>query len=119
MPDVILLTPAQARALRALADLCDAPHGTDQVPWGYAVPREVAYALWPNSEGWEKVSRRGSTPAGGARGATMPMKAATLLWRLHGLGLAQNEYRRSRPWTVTDKGRAWLSSHPAQGQYPA
>jgi len=103
------LTPPQERALIALRDLCDAPHGTAQVPWGYASPRDVAQVMWPDSEGWEHRSRRGATPAGGAMGATMPMKAATVLWRLHTARLAWHDSLRSRPWSITPAGRAYLA----------
>lgn len=44
--------------------------------------RAIARILWPDSEGWKKVSRRHSTPAGGAMGATMPMKGAKAAWNL-------------------------------------
>jgi hypothetical protein len=49
--------------------------------------RAVARALWPDSPAWNKRTRRGATHAGGALGATMPMKAGALLWRMRSLGL--------------------------------
>lgn len=58
--------------------------------YGWA-PGVLARQLWPDSKGWQKRSRRGSTPAGGALGATMPMKAASMLWRMRGLGLVYEE----------------------------
>lgn len=58
-------------------------------------PRELARLMWPDSVGWAKRSRRGSTHAGGALGATMPMKGAVLLHRLLRLRLVyHNEYDR-------------------------
>lgn len=92
MPD---LTAPQRRALEAL--VAQTP---DDRP---TYPREVAMALWPDSPGWSKISRRGSTPAGGALGATMPMKAAALLWRLQRLGLATVE--GDNQWRPTRAGR--------------
>jgi len=92
------LTDAQMRALRALDDLERARALTH--------PRDVARALWPDSPGWEQRARRGSTAAGGALGATMPMKAATVLWRLHARGCAQETSGR---WRVTALGRAVLA----------
>lgn len=88
------VTPAQLRALRVLA--------TGE----HMAPRAVALALWPDSIGWKKISRRGSTPAGGALGATMPMKAAQLLWRLrdHGFAWQDENYR----WSATGSGLRYL-----------
>lgn len=109
------LTKPQARMLRVLADEADAADALvaekgDSLYAGrrYMAPREVAKALWPDSPGWGKRSHRGSTPAGGAMGATMPMKAATLLWRLC------PHYTRQRAghgacWTITDAGRRALA----------
>lgn len=94
------LTGPQARALVALRDLQDARQSTN--------PRSVARVLWPDSPGWDKVSRRGSTPAGGALGATMPMKAAQILWRLREHGMADLPYDSNR-WSITEKGRAYLA----------
>lgn len=89
------LTMPQRRCLEILRDAGDRP----------IAPRDVAMQMWPDSKGWNKVSRRGSTPAGGARGATMPMKAATLLWRLQGMGYAGlDDYR----WHITERGRRAL-----------
>lgn len=110
------LTKPQAKMLRILADEADAADAMvaekgDSLYGGrrYMAPREVARAMWPDSPGWDKVSRRGSTPAGGARGATMPMKAATLLHRLW------PHYTHQRPgygacWTITSKGREALAA---------
>ena len=100
----VSLTEPQRRTLAALIDLADEPQGTARIPWGYARPREIAKRLWPDSPGWTRRSDRGATDAGGALGATMPMKAATLLWRLHRLGLADHDYTRN-VWEPTSKGR--------------
>lgn len=103
------MTPPQLRALRALAAICDSPLGTAQIPSGYATPTDVAWGLWPESKAWGRRTNRGSTPAGGAVGATMPMNAATLLWRLCRLGYAVKYDRR---WSVTPAGRRALSENP-------
>ncbi len=116
------LTVPQANALRALAEANNScRHGTachdgvhgSHCPQGGgnpsgAAPRQIARMLWPDSIGWRKVSNRGSTPAGGAMGATMPMKAATVLWRLHGYGLAWHDMT-SYDWYVTDRGKRVLA----------
>ena len=58
-------------------------------------PREFAMAMWPTSVGWTKRTRKFGGRDPGAMGGTMPMKGATLLWRLHDLRLARR----------TDNGR--------------
>lgn len=106
------LTKPQLRALAALRDISDAPRGPGLSAPGKAVPRQVALALWPDSLGWKRVSRRRTTgrgEAGGALGATMPMKAATLLWRLKAAGMAWAE-RDSNAWTITQRGRDLLDT---------
>lgn len=70
------LTPAR---LRALAILRDHPGVT---------AGEFALLMWPDSKGHRKVSRRSSTPAGGAMGAGIKMSAGVFLWRLVRSGLA-------------------------------
>lgn len=103
------LTGPQMRALQALADLSDEPHGTAGIAWGYSTPKAVAKRLWPDSPGWGKVSsRRSNRVKTGAYGATMPMKAATLLWRLSARGCAECAFD-SNKWTVTDRGRGVLA----------
>lgn len=103
---MVTLTKPQALMLAVLREACD-QRRPDGRAFEYAAPRQLAKMRWPDSPGWRKVSSRGSTPAGGAMGATMPMKAATVLWRLQGKGLALCEdYNR---WTITDKGRRWLT----------
>lgn len=101
------MTAPQRRALEALVALSDKPWGTAQRPHGWATPSAVAQFLWPDSEGWTKASRRGSTPAGGALGATMPMKAAKLLWRLFDLHYAYRESDGNQ-WYPTSEGRRAL-----------
>jgi hypothetical protein len=70
----------------------------------------LAEALWPDSPGWDRRSRRMATPAGGALGATMPMKAASLLWRLHRKGYAALapagfwESHNTNRWEITASG---------------
>lgn len=86
------LTPPQRRCLEIL------------VKRKRVVPWEMAMEMWPDSPGWNRRSRRSSTPAGGALGATMPMKAATLLWRLHRKGLANLEGHNR--WSPTRSGEA-------------
>jgi hypothetical protein len=102
---VTALTYPQARAL---AVLYNRTHNG-----GVVYPRELAEALWPDSRGWDRRSRRMATPAGGALGATMPMKAATLLWRLHRRGYAQlagtrfhGERLNTNRWEITASGIA-------------
>jgi hypothetical protein len=92
------MTGPQVRALLALQTACAASAS------GLVSPREIAHALWPNSPGWAKRSWRKGSNNGGALGATMPMKAATLLWRLWKRRLAAPD-RRGR-WRLTDSGGA-------------
>lgn len=93
MPEPI--TEPQYRALKVLVDF--------QFEHGHTPsPRQVAKRLWPDSKAWrERTRMRGER--NGAVGGTMPMKAATILWRLHHKGLAYmlDEYT----WTATPKGR--------------
>lgn len=111
MGDVNLTRP-QALMLAALAKACT----KDGQPLARkASPRELARARWPDSPGWQRVSNRRSTPAGGALGATMPMKAATVLWRLHTHGLADRvgaSYDHlANLWQPTRSGLRWLADH--------
>lgn len=99
------LTKPQRLMLEALRDACDQKRPDGQ-PVGYGTPRQLAYIRWPDSPGWRKRSNRGSTPAGGALGATMPMKAATVLWKLQRHGLAWTDY--DSRWEITSKGRNYL-----------
>lgn len=99
-------TPAQRAMLEALREACDRPIGTAQRPAGWAAPRELAMRRWPDSPGWKKRTRKfgGHT---GAVGGTMPMKAATVLWRLLDRGLASKGDHNE--WSITDKGRRVLA----------
>jgi len=97
------LTAPQHRCLQALADL------TVERPT--VRPRAVAKALWPDSPAWERRTRgRRTGTINGAVGGTMPMKAATLLWRLEERGLACED---DRAWRVTDRGRRVLAGTDA------
>lgn len=72
-------------------------------------PRDVALALWPDSEAWTKRTRgRRTGTISGAVGGTMPMKAARLLWALHARGLAEED-RDSRQWHITVLGEKVLA----------
>lgn len=99
-------TAAQRAMLEVLREACDMPIGTAQRPAGWAAPRQLAKMRWPDSVGWTKTTRKygGHT---GAVGGTMPMKAATVLWRLHSRGLAWCEDHNR--WSITEKGRRVLA----------
>lgn len=77
------LTAAQRRAYDALREVQPVS------------PREFARALYPDSPGWNRVTRKfgGNT---GAMGGTMPMIGARMLWKLRDLGLAYPEGSRWR-----------------------
>lgn len=109
MTDVKLTGP-QTNALRVLRDLCDQPMGTAGRPHGYTTPRPVARKLWPDSVGWTKRTRMYGTNRNGAVGGTMPMKAATLLWKLwpHFASCEDNR------WSITDAGRRYLDQHDGE-----
>lgn len=96
------LTEPQLRALIVLVS---------QVPSGGrgTTPRTVARELWPDSKAWGRRTNRGSTPAGGAMGATMPMKGARMLHGLRKLGYAsQGEYGT---WSPTKAGREAVAAN--------
>lgn len=100
MAELPVLTAAQERALRALA------------PHDYLTPAALARILWPDSPAWDRTTR--SRPGfNGAKGGTMPMNAARLLWRLRGMGLAYIE--GNARWSITEAGRGALSS-PDSGE---
>lgn len=107
-PEVKPLTVPQMNALRVL---CEAEtydwHGVTRTRARY--PMEVARILWPDSRGWKVRSNRGSTAAGGALGATMPMKAAVLLWRLERRGCARHDQHNQ--WFATSLGRDVLAGN--------
>lgn len=97
------LTEPQYLMLEALRDACDhvTPSGHRI---GYATPRQLAQIRWPDSPAWDKrTNMRGGK--NGAVGGTMPMKAASVLWRLF------PQYalvRDANQWSITDEGRAYL-----------
>ena len=94
------LTEPQMACLRALADL-------ERSQTRAVRPRDVAMALWPDSEGWDKRSSRGSNRVKqGALGATMPMKAAALLSRLQERGCAMSE---DGDWMLSGRGQRVLA----------
>lgn len=96
------LTEPQQRALRVLSELA----GTDRS----TTPRDVALALWPDSEAWTKRTRgRRTGTIAGAVGGTMPMKAARVLWALNERGLADKEDRDSNLWFLTPLGEQVLA----------
>lgn len=103
------LTWPQCNALRALRDACDQLQGTAQVPAEYATPAQIARMLWPDSDGWKRASNRGATTAGGAMGATMPMKAAVVLRRLRELRCAEIHPVGRNRWSITQGGRRALT----------
>lgn len=93
------LTAPQARALDVLGQQEGRPIS----------PRDVARALWPDSEAWTKRTRgRRTGTISGAVGGTMPMKAAQLLWALHARGLAAED-RESHQWHITVLGEQVLA----------
>lgn len=92
------LTAPQRRALEILGAVDNKVRGMSAA--------EVARNMWPDSPAWRIRTRRGSTPAGGALGATMPMKAGSLLGRLRDRRLAYCD--RSGWWHITSEGRAAL-----------
>jgi hypothetical protein len=102
------LTQPQRRLLRILEDHDE--HQAMAGRGGSMSAREVARAMWPDSPGWERRSRRRATPASGALGATMPMKAGTMLWRLGERGLVAGErHMGSSVWWITAEGRNALA----------
>ena len=88
------VTEPQLRVLRILAD-----EGT---PRGGLSAFEVARFMWPDSDGWKKQPRRHDGRAGGL-GATMPMKAGTILNRLWTRELVG---KGAYVWSITDAGRS-------------
>lgn len=101
------LTEPQALMLAALRDATEGGRT--------ASPRELARLRWPDSIGWTKRTRKFGTNDPGAVGGTMPMKAATVLWRLAERGLAERvgaSYDSlANRWQVTPKGREWLEAN--------
>lgn len=116
MTEAVTLTKPQALMLAALAQACE----KDGNPYGdKAAPRQLAMMRWPDSPAWGKRTRKYGTNDPGAVGGTMPMKAATVLWRLHGKGLAARVGALYDPlanlWQPTAAGLRWLAEHPQEG----
>lgn len=96
-----ILTPPQRRALVALVEASEPRGGAAR---RHPInPRHIARMLWPDSSGWAATPYRRDGRAGG-KGATMPMKAAQLLWRLRDAGLAERPNWESNGWVPTIKG---------------
>lgn len=96
------LTAPQRRALELLAGLTDTKAAVS--------PKDLAMALWPDSEAWTKRNRgRRTGTISGAVGGTMPMKGARLLWALHARGLAMKEDGDRNLWFVSALGRQVLA----------
>lgn len=100
-----MLTAPQARMLRILADV-----QPDDRPMA---PREVAHKMWPDSPAWEKRTRRYGANRNGALGGTMPMKAATMLWRLKERGLVWDigTHHGTAHWAINEAGKIALNDH--------
>lgn len=110
------LTGPQAKMLRILADAPVDKYGDARpIP-----PRGVAKAMWPDSVGWSRRTRKYGTNDPGALGGTMPMKAATVLWRLQAMGYADRagaSYDHlANLWTITPAGRDALAAY--EGKHP-
>lgn len=89
--DAVPLTGPQTRALSFLSKE------------GKLSPAGLARLMWPDSPAWKKTARR-HDKIPGAYGATMPMKAGTLLNRLSKAGMAVPDERGV--WRPTKAGRA-------------
>ena len=104
-------TAPQEKMLRVLRDIND----SNVTRVRSAAPREVARAMWPDSVGWSKRTRKYGTNDPGALGGTMPMKAATVLWRLEDRGLAirvgASYDAHANLWQITEHGRRVLDGH--------
>lgn len=98
------LTDPQMRALQAVYDLSGEARGRCDM----VAPRQVAEKLWPDSPAWDRRTRRHSGAGSGAKGATMPMKAAKLLWVLHRRGFVEHHQKYSL-WLVTSRGHDVLT----------
>lgn len=101
MSEATKLTPPQRRTLEALSK-CDRP-----------IPSQaLARLLWPDSPAWNRGTGRHDGKAGG-KGATMPMKAATMGYRLSRMGLVDYERPASTVhplWSINSAGRRALVS---------
>jgi hypothetical protein len=100
------LTNPQMRALKAVYDLS----GEDKGRCDMVSPRLVALELWPSSPAWDRRPRHINGSFGGM-GATMPMKAGVLLWRLSARGLVQHHPKRNL-WAMTDTGLRVVATLP-------
>lgn len=92
------LTAPQLKALTILASPREG---------AFVTPREVEHPMSQDVTDWAKRSRRFATAVGGALGATMPMKGATMLWKLRDRGLAQLD--GTNHWQITEKGQRVLT----------
>lgn len=108
----VTLTRAQALMLAALADACERDGNPVALT---ASPGQLARMRWPDSVGWSRRTRKFGTNDPGAVGGTMPMKAATVLWRLRAIGLADRvgaSYdAQANLWQPTERGLRWLADH--------
>jgi hypothetical protein len=97
------LTAPQRRALELLAALTDTKAAVS--------PKDLAKALWPDSDAWNKRNRgRRTGTISGAVGGTMPMNAARLLWTLRERGLTNKEDNANADlWFVTTLGEGVLA----------
>lgn len=107
MTDQITLTKPQALMLAALREATEGNRP--------AAPRQLAQMRWPDSVAWTRRTRKFGTNDPGAVGGTMPMKAATVLWKLAGHGLAERvgaSYdSMANLWMPTPKGLRWLAEN--------
>jgi hypothetical protein len=107
----VTLTGPQRKALEYLHEHSD-PFG-----YGRVSPRALAKHLWPDSPAWAKRTRgRRTGTINGAMGGTMPMNAASLLWRLAAKGLASDEGDNVSAWTITYRGEQYLRDTKEQNR---
>jgi len=106
------LTPPQERALRylAAAEEYEYPEGSGRARRRPTHPREVALHLWPDSPAWGRRTRMYGG-RNGAVGGTMPMKAASVLWRLFRHGLADKPDHGGNGWVITARGLRWVEEN--------
>lgn len=111
--ETVTLTEPQALMLKALAEAC---HDEERGPLAHrAAPRQLARMRWPDSPAWGRRTRKYGTNDPGALGGTMPMKAASVLWRLQSKGLAKRVGAAyddlANLWQPTQRGLAWLKEN--------
>lgn len=78
-------------------------------------PRSVAEAMWPDSKAWDRRTYHRGTNRNGAMGGTMPMKAATMLWRLwpvHVQHAMSWDGSTNGLWEITPAGRKAIEVQP-------